>query len=324
MKKIFLILSFFEFLILSSCTKDQNNRTTPTTPFVPKDTLATGWKKITLSDSSDFEDIFFINNTGFVGGFGQNIFKSTDGGDNWLAIPKPFTGNPNTEIVNMGMGNEDNAIFVLPLNQLVATHNSGSNFNFASLSDNFIADVFFVDSAIAYAAGKNIWKTIDAGDNWTKLHDFPGPSYYYTLYFLNEQTGWVFRIMDGLYKTTNGGIDWQLIITPFEISKVGAVFFLNADTGYVSSGQNVEKTMDGGNSWTKVFSGTSIYHDIQFVSDKTGYITDSTYIYKTPDGGNTWTKEVSLVSSQLIGLHFIDPNHGWACGLKGTILKFSQ
>ena len=66
-----------------------------------------------------------------------------------------------------------------------------------------------------------------------------------------------------------------------------------------------------------------VYRDLHFVSGTTGYITEDKAIYKTQDGGNTWSTAVSLVSNYLIEVHFIDANHGWACGLKGTILKYS-
>jgi photosystem II stability/assembly factor-like uncharacterized protein len=283
-----------------------------------------------LNDSSDLYDIFFINNSGFTSGRGSNIFKSTDGGNSWLPIPKPSTGSPYSDIESVSMGTQDNSIFVQPLNVVISTHNGGADFSISPHNGTIISDAYFVDSTTAYAAGTSIWKTIDGGGNWTQLHSFATGAYYNdsilyfsALDFLDEQVGWVFGNF-GLYKTTNGGVDWQLITTPFDISQSGAIFFLNSDTGYVSNQNSIEKTMDGGVSWTKIFSGTWAYHDISFVSEEIGYITDGTRIYKTLDGGNTWNKEVSLVSNKLVSLHFTDPNHGWACGYKGTILKYSK
>jgi photosystem II stability/assembly factor-like uncharacterized protein len=334
MKKIFFILPFFSILFFS-CTKDVSSRQSSTNDSVSiatpaKDTLAAGWKKIVLSDSSDLEDISFVINTGFTAGEGPNIFKSTDGGNSWLPIPKPATGSPYSTVGNLSMGTEDNSVFVQLLNVLISTRNGGGSFSNSPHNGTILSDAYFVDSTTAYAAGTSIWKTIDGGNNWTQLHSFAAGAYYNdstfyfsTLDFLNDQTGWVFGNF-GLYKTTNGGNDWQLITTPFDIRLAGAIFFLNSDTGYISNQNSVEKTRDGGISWTKIFTGASAYHDIFFVSNETGYITDDTRIYKTVDGGNTWNKEVSLVSGRLVGLHFNDPNHGWACGSKGTILKYSQ
>jgi photosystem II stability/assembly factor-like uncharacterized protein len=328
MRRILFILLAISILYCS-CSKNiaspqpPPNDSLPKPP--PKDILGSGWKRISLNDTSDLEDIFFINNTGYVIGAGPKIFKSLDGGNTWaqLALPSGVNSSP---YFNMGMGNEMNAIFACPPNQLVSTRDGGISFTISTLPDNYIADVFFVDSTTAYAAGTNIWKTVDAGINWVKLYGFTNNVDYCSLYFLNPQIGWTLRKTNALYKTVNGGVDWQAIPAQFDSSNNDAIFFLNPDTGYVSSGKYLERTVDGGISWTPIFTGASrfFYKDIHFVSDKVGYLNENTAIYKTQDGGNTWSTEVSLLSNQLIELHFTDPNHGWACGLKGTILKYSQ
>jgi photosystem II stability/assembly factor-like uncharacterized protein len=313
MKLFFFVLSTLSLSFFFSCKKNNADSSSS-----PEDTLATGWNKIVLAEPVQLVDIFFISNTGFTIS-PNSIFKSVDGGNNWSRIASLATN-----FVNIGMGSETNAIFVLSPNKLVSTHNGGTSFDTATVADNFLMDVFFISSSVAYAAGKSIWKTIDGGYNWTKLHDFTDLGGYKSLYFLNDQTGWVVRT-EGLYKTINGGVDWQLISTPtFNFSTSCDVFFLNTNTGYISDELSIGKSINAGSSWSKTFNGVSTYHDIHFVTDNIGYITDRTRIYKTTDGGNTWVKEVALLSNSLIELHFTDANHGWACGDGGTVLKFSQ
>ena len=219
--------------------------------------------------------------------------------------------NPNS-FENIGMGKEINAVFVNPPNKLFSIHNAGTNFTVTTLSTSSLTDVFFVDSTIAYAVGKSIWKTTDGGDNWTKLYDFTASAGYSSLFFTNQQTGWVIK-QEGLYKTVNGGIDWQRVNTDtINLTPGGAIFFLNSETGYISNQYSIEKTVDGGVSWNKVFICTSgTYHDIHFVSETVGYITDGQYLFKTTDGGNTWIKVVALASpkNSLMEIHFTDANH---------------
>jgi photosystem II stability/assembly factor-like uncharacterized protein len=320
LKKKLLIISI-PFLVLISCTKGKNESPTPP---AASDTLSAGWKKIQIIDSTGFLDIFFINNTGFA--VGSNIYKSSDGGDNWSKLPLP-SEIVSTPIFNLTMGSTMNAILICP-NQLVVTHNGGASFTTRTSPDATLTDIFFIDSTVAYAIGNSVWKTIDAGDNWTKLYDFALPGGWSSIFFTSGQTGWVSK-KTGVYKTLNGGIDWQRTNTDtFNLDQGGAIFFLNTDTGYISNNTSIEKTVNGGASWNKVFTcTTSAYHDIHFVSSSVGYITDGSRIFKTSDGGNTWTKVVALAASitnSLIELHFTDPNHGWACGAKGAILKFNQ
>ena len=311
-------------LVATNSGGSVNAKTTVTVniPPPPIDTLASGWKKMDRISSDVVNDIFFINNTGFAIG-GTIILKSSDGGTTWSQLTVPGANS----LFNMGMGNERNAIFVGGGGQLVSTRDGGISFTISTLPDNGIGDVFFVDATTAYAAGTNIWKTTDAGNNWVKLYSFTSDGYTSSLYFLNAQIGWVFR-NGQLYKTVNAGVDWSLISTPF-YNNNQAIFFLNSDTGYISGGagygggSGLVRTTDGGASWTTIFVGDG-YLDIHFVSDKTGYVTANTRIYKTEDGGNTWTSEVHLVSIMLIELHFSDPDHGWACGADGTILRYSR
>lgn len=319
MKKILFILSFPSLVLFTSCKKD-NNHNTPSP--VASDTLATGWKKINFIKTSDIYDIFFINNTGFAAG--SNIYKSSDGGEAWSLLTSA-SGLSQNSYINIGMGNERNAIFVTNNIPLVVTNNGGASFTTKALPDQSLTDVFFIDSTVAYAAGNSVWKTIDGGGNWIKLYDFTASTRFSTLFFTNEQTGWILNAI-GVYKTINGGKDWQLVNTDtISLNDGGVVFFLNSDTGYISNQYSIEKTVDGGVSWNKVFTcNYTAYHDIHFISESLGYIADGRFIFKTTDGGKTWTKVVALASNNIIELHFTDANHGWACGEKGTILKFSQ
>jgi photosystem II stability/assembly factor-like uncharacterized protein len=321
MKKKLLILSISFLILFGSCHKDKSQ---PLTSPSVSDTLATGWKKIKVDDSDGLYDVFFIDNTGFA--VGKNIYKSSDGGGSWSQLTPPVTLGP-YGLISIGMGNEKNVIFVSTYHQLIATHNGGETFITNVIADPSLSDVFFIDSSIAYAVGKSVWKTLDAGDNWIKLYDFPPTTGWNSLSFINEQTGWISK-QDGVYKTINGGTEWQRLSTDtISLDQGGAIFFLNSDTGYFSNNASIEKTVDGGVTWNKVFVfSTSFYHDIHFVSAKVGYITDGLHIFKTTDGGNSWTKIVALASSsnELMELHFTDEHHGWACGGKGIILKFNQ
>ncbi|TMI92542.1 MAG: hypothetical protein E6H06_13710 [Bacteroidetes bacterium] len=313
MRRLF-ILSILALPFIFSCKKNNGGSSNN-----PVDTLATGWKHIFFVDPANLEDIFFINNTGFTIS-PTNIYKSVDGGNNWTRLNETA---PN--FMNIGMGSENNAAFVVAPNFILSTHNAGTSFDTAILADNHLTDIFFVGSSIAYAAGKSIWKTTDGGVSWTKLHTFTTDSTgYKSLYFLNEQTGWVIR-KDGLYATFNGGAGWNKVPTNgFDFSTTGNVFFRTSTTGFITDQNSFGKTNSGGASWTKTFTGTPTYHDIHFVTDTIGYITDGTRIYKTTDGGSTWKTEVFLVDRPLVELHFTDVDHGWACGSDGTILKFNQ
>lgn len=132
---------------------------------------------------------------------------------------------------------------------------------------------------------------------------------------------------NGLYKTTNGGVNWQLIsTTSFDFSFGGNVFFYDANTGYAADTIRVGKSSNGGTSWVVQKTLPPIYHDIHFVSNDIGYLTSDNYIFKTTDGGATWKNEVVLQNPgiKFYELHFTDANHGWACSENGLILRYEK
>ena len=73
-------------------------------------------------------------------------------------------------------------------------------------------------------------------------------------------------------------------------------------------------------------TGSVRFCDIHFVDENTGYITMGNKILKTIDGGLNWTTEVALGDSAFIfELDFVDAKHGWACTVEdGSVLIFKK
>lgn len=308
----FFILAFS----IIACSKDNDTGAS----IQPADTLAPGWKKIQLSTSETITDVFFIDNTGYAIS-SSAIFRSTDGGSHWGKVYQS-----REVLLNIAMGNKNNAMFTSASNVVFFTNNAGNTFDSTGLADNIIDDAFFVSESIAYAVGQRTWKTINAGNSWTNLSAFTPNrmASLRALHFYDEQTGWVTG--DGFFKTTNGGIKWDSIPgTSLSFGGLGNISFSDAVTGYITDPKSIYKTLDGGASFTKIFDTHSqIYHDIHFLNFQTGYITDRKYILKTIDGGQTWTKEVVIEQGELVELHFTDDSHGWAGGSSGLVLKYER
>jgi photosystem II stability/assembly factor-like uncharacterized protein len=121
-------------------------------------------------------------------------------------------------------------------------------------------------------------------------------------------------------------MSWQIINvgSGYDLTIGSALFYVNTNHGFISDNIHIGSTTNAGATWVTVYSGKEIYHDIHFLSDNVGYITDRNRILKTTDGGITWNREVGLVNGDFIEIHFKDLNHGWACGLGGTMLKYEK
>ena len=98
--------------------------------------------------------------------------------------------------------------------------------------------------------------------------------------------------------------------------------------GFYACPPGVLKTIDGGNSWQIVLSGTvdtdNGVNVIKFVDASTGYYKASSVIYKSSDGGQTWSVNCKLGADSFVGMYFLDSHTGWACTARGRILKIQQ
>jgi photosystem II stability/assembly factor-like uncharacterized protein len=138
--------------------------------------------------------------------------------------------------------------------------------------------------------------------------------------------------------TINGGATWTSVgLTG--IDAVNSVFFTDINTGYSAgmvSGTDqhfgiIQKTIDGGMTWTGVFVGSvwSSFNSVFFTDINTGYVVGGDItnvntngiILKTINGGNNWTIVLSGSIPSLTSVFFIDAYTGFAVGYGGTILK---
>lgn len=138
--------------------------------------------------------------------------------------------------------------------------------------------------------------------------------------FLDAQNGW--GIINGLNKTTNGGLYWQKVNLPFTPNILGNYFF-SMTHGWMAGIDSIYRTTDGGISWSAShtdFSGNNALK-IKFLDVNTGWaVGGSTRIYKTTNGGVSWIKQHDTVYAIiLLDIDFIDANNIWAVGSNGII-----
>ena len=105
----------------------------------------------------------------------------------------------------------------------------------------------------------------------------------------DENTFWFITNFDRLYKTTNGGANWTTIIHPAFIPS--GMFIVNHDTAFKVAQQSVYRTIDGGNSWSEVFSNsaTNEFPNVWFKNDSDGVLSFFHQLYRTTDCGTTWS-----------------------------------
>lgn len=127
----------------------------------------------------------------------------------------------------------------------------------------------------------------------------------------------------------NSFAQWQLQNPVPTSAGLNSVYFPNSITGYaVGSDGNIIKSMDGGNSWTVLSSGTTKnLYSVYFPDNITGYaVGDSGTILKTINGGTAWSTLPRITTCLLSSVFFTNSDTGFAVGgdvnnVSGYILK---
>ncbi|HMQ69351.1 MAG TPA: YCF48-related protein [Ignavibacteria bacterium] len=207
--------------------------------------------------NTNFRDIDFLNdNTGYICGEGGSIIKTTNGGENWTSIPSITIQAANA------IQAVDNNVVLAGCNNGVylRSTNSGLNFTLVNAGISF-QDFSFIDSNTGWSvAGGRILKTKDKGSTWEL--QFTHTSNLLRIDMVDGNNGFACGWAGSLFKTTNGGVNWNQIPSQIPNNLTG-LDFADANTGFVVSGGgfgipgSAMRTTNGGATWQIINAGTN-------------------------------------------------------------------
>jgi photosystem II stability/assembly factor-like uncharacterized protein len=203
-----------------------------------------------------------------------------------------------------------------------------------------LVSVHFISPEEGWVAGGRthmeggvILHTKDAGVTWeTQLGDPQSSDRPYTdLRFLTESLGWAVQNGgDNTLLRTDDGQNWSPVGTVGQ--NRGDFQFTSRDTGFVTAGNAILRTQDGGKTWQPVYQcNVSVevnglarnmqcsLDKLDFVDGATGYAVSArldggagSVLAKTTDGGATWVATVILPGEDARegALRFVDANVG--------------
>lgn len=278
----------------------------------------------TAKQAIRFINISFVNhNTGFVSGLNHYtnkgiILKTTNSGNNWNMTEFPGPINQ-TYFLNINEG------FAASINGIIyKTTNAGSNWiQLNSGTSHIFNSLYFFNVDIGIAACNNtinegiILKTTNGGYNWEQVHYDNTYSPGRVVIFIDDLTGYA-GTGNKILKTTNQGQNWTNSFT-FNNTWVSNIQFLNANTGFASSGRygisagEVVKTTNGGQTWNYCLTTRSGY--VNFINENIGYSLYSDIgkqgLRKSFDGGNHWTTIFAGSEYANASLDFNTNYKGW-------------
>jgi photosystem II stability/assembly factor-like uncharacterized protein len=259
--------------------------------------------------------------TGYVCGYGNLIMKTTNGGGTWMDISLPGTQD-NLETV--WFLNENTGFIGSTNDSILYTTNGGASWirHFYALSD--LHRIFFINSTTGWASSTKLYKTTNAGLNWSILSNDPAENFF----FINENTGWKTTYSGGgstVLKTTNGTASWVPIHTTSDFRVVYSVNFINDNTGWVSGYREyIAATTNAGVNWVQqrdMDNSVGLY-SLTFLNQSTGWaVGDNGTILSTVNGGVNWQSSSVAGTSRLTKVEFVNQSTGWAVGGFGKIYK---
>ena len=155
------------------------------------------------------------------------------------------------------------------------------------------------------------WHIIYSGSNY---HGF------YKCYFLNADTGFVLSSDGKIFRTKDGGKNWDI----FQLSQSGflsSIFFIG-NKGWACGGSDskglLTTTEDFGETWKEQYNFANInLMDVFFLNENIGFILEQyRKLLKTTDGGETWI-EIEVTTdphNYLSNIFFVNDSSGWIGG----------
>jgi photosystem II stability/assembly factor-like uncharacterized protein len=167
-------------------------------------------------------------------------------------------------------------------------------------------------------------KTSDGGNSWSEISEYG----VYDFFFTDSTNGWFLTNpletdYSVIFSTKDGGQSWTSL--QFQ-DYVNNIFFLDKNTGWLSSENRLYKSIDGGTTWNLANDNLDFYiNQIIFTSENRGYFLTKdffngslTSVKYTVNGGESFS---SIIDYTLLNYMTIVNNKLWCSGESGHILE---
>ncbi|MFA7360095.1 MAG: T9SS type A sorting domain-containing protein [Candidatus Kapaibacterium sp.] len=251
-----------------------------------------------------YDMIFKDQNTGWHVIEGKALYRTTNGGFDWICIDMPYIDSLNfcSHIIHSSdtLWASINNAYNGNSSKILKSINSGLNWSVINTNLNGqIIRYSFIKQNLIYGYLKRsnpdkfyVVKSTDTGINWSVVFDFTGflLNEEARFCFVNDSIGFISYFNRKIYKTTNYGNNWSNIYHDTTNTQITYSNFINAYLGFlVKDYSRTYRTTDGGYSWDSVLSYPLL--SFAFDNESTGYSVTkrgTNIVYKTTDTGKNW------------------------------------
>ena len=188
----------------------------------------------------------------YVGSAAGGLFKTTDGGQNWLPIFDDFSylaigditiSSHNSNVIYVGTGDPNISGYPAIGNGIYKSEDGGASWTHLGLADQSIVSSIIVDPAdsLTIFAGtmgipferdnkRGLYKSTDGGQSWTQV------------LFVSDQAGIIDMVKDPIYPGILYAASWDRIRN-------------NQESTISGMGGGIWKTTDNGDNWQQISGG---------------------------------------------------------------------
>lgn len=184
--------------------------------------------------------------------------------------------------------------------------------------------VAFPDARTGVAVGAQgiIFRTLDGGDNWTRVQSTATPTSLYGVAFVDSQTLVAVGGQRAIVRSVDAGETWSAVATPAGEQALDDVTFIDSRRGFALGRATGFITENGGASWTEISSPCAVDEECNAAAapaDGTAYAIGQTgLIARSRTAGAQWS--VMSAGRAFRGMAFADARDGAVVGRDGTIL----
>lgn len=283
------------------------------------------WEHIATIGNNDLKAVKFFNeHTGIVAGQG-GIWRSTNGGVNWLQVLSGQNLNalsfPDN---NIGYSVGDSG-------KIYKSTNGGLNWNQIGfgVTSKKLNTVSFPLANTGWIMGESgkILYTFNGGNSFIPQTSNDTLNDINYLQMINSSTGYFCgsSTSETFGFSPNGGINWlyTLNVPGNILNSVSHIPTSTSSILAVGTNGRIRKTTTNGTIWTIVTSPVNIsLNHILFIDINTGYIVgNSGVILKTTSNGLNWVIDAVVTTSNFKSIYFINPTIAWIVGSNGVVVR---
>jgi len=304
------------------------------------------WTEISVGALYPFRTIHFTSSLiGWAVVSGQ-IYKTMDGGINWVLISSGFFEDDSfydiffTDQENGWVVGEGEYVPVT-IALIYYTNDGGETWQEQQSSTwRGLKSIYFIDIENGCAVGDlgNIVQTSNSGNNWYVSCGSYSGGYLTDVFFIDQNYGWTvggeyYPSFSEILHTVDGGENWYEQEAP--VNFLTSVYFLNQNEGWITGTGSfaydinvILHTTNGGDLWETQYSESDEWYfhalkDIAFLDSENGWaVGGSQHVYPpqepillfTEDGGESWNDYSYLTDKSLSAVYFLDQENGWIAG----------